>query len=344
MNILFTSVGRRNYLLKYFREAMESTDKMFAANSTKFSSAFLSADEWVVAPTIYNDKYIPFLVDFCKEREIDALISLFDVDLPVLSRNKGKFEKIGTKVIVSDSWFVDICNDKLKTFNFLSDKGFNVPRTYVNVSEVKRHISEGKLAFPLMVKPRWGMGSIGVHQADDMYELEFYINKTKKEITQTYLKYESLNYIDESVLVQEKIVGQEYGMDVFNDLAGNFQNAIVKKKIQMRSGETDAAVTLDDPELVEVGRKLSKLSRHVGNLDVDVFKDINGKNYILEMNARFGGGYPFSHLAGADLPKAIVHWLKNEAIDDEWFIARTNVYGQKDIDIVSMNEIMYSGE
>ena len=105
----------------------------------------------------------------------------------------------------------------------------------------------------------------------------------------------------------------------------------------MRSGETDAAETVDNEELRKLGQRLSGLLRHRGNLDVDVF-EADGKYYILEMNARFGGGYPFSHAAGIDLPRALVAWVKGMPARKEWLTARSGVKAQKALKILVMEE------
>lgn len=338
MNLLFTSVGRRSYLLKYFRDAMEECDRIFAANSTALNPAFLQADESIVTPTIYDSDYIPFLLRYCKEKNISALISLFDIDLLILAANKEKFAEIGTKVIVSDVDFVDICNDKWKTFVFLQSHCFNVPKTYLNLIDVYKDLRRNELNFPLIVKPRWGMGSISVYQADNENELKIFYSKIKKEIQTSYLKYESANNIDESVIIQEKIIGQEYGLDVMNDLEGEYKNTSVKKKISMRSGETDCAITVEDDDLKIIGEKIANISHHIGNLDIDVFKDKEKKIYILEMNARFGGGYPFSHLAGVDLPKAIINWLNGKQVALDLLSPRIGIIGQKDINLICLPE------
>lgn len=338
MNLLFTSVGRRSYLLKYFRDAMEECDRIFAANSTILNPAFLEADESIVTPKIYDSDYIPFLLRYCKEKKISALISLFDIDLLILAANKEKFAEIGTKVIVSDVDFVDICNDKWKTFMFLKSHCFNVPKTYLHLIDVYKDLRRNELNFPLIVKPRWGMGSISVYQADNENELKIFYSKIKKEIQTSYLKYESANNIDESVIIQEKIIGQEYGLDVMNDLEGEYKNTSVKKKIAMRSGETDCAITVEDADLKIIGKKIANISHHIGNLDIDVFKDKEKKIYILEMNARFGGGYPFSHLAGVDLPKAIINWLNGKQVALDLLIPRIGIIGQKDINLVCLPE------
>lgn len=335
LNILFTSVGRRSYLVEYFKEALAGRGLIHVANSSDDSPAFLVADKHVVTPIIYDETYIPFLLEYCKENKISALISLFDIDLPILAANKDKFLEIGTRVIVSDSYVTDICNDKWKTYNFLVENGLNAPKTYISLEEAKEAVQTGTVGFPLFIKPRWGMGSIAVYEAETMEELEVFYKKAMRNVQKTYLKYESAADINSSILIQEKVPGQEHGLDVINDLEGNHKTTIMKMKYAMRSGETDCAITVDSKELKELGAFLASKLKHIGNLDCDVFVD-GDKLTVLEMNARFGGGYPFSHLAGVNLPQAIVNWLLDAPICDDMLIAETGVMGQKDINIVRL--------
>lgn len=335
MNILLTSVGRRSYLVQYFKEALNGEGQVHVMNSSDLSPAFNVADKSAVSPLIYDADYIPFLLKYCKENKIKAIISLFDIDLPILSKNKDKFEEIGTKVIVADEWVIDTCNDKWNTYQFLLKNEFNAPATFVTLESAIEAINKGEVEYPLMVKPRWGMGSIAVYEADNETELKVFYDKTKREIAKTYLKYESEADIETSVLIQEKLKGQEYGLDIINDLDGKYQNTVPKMKYAMRSGETDCAVTVGNNELKEMGKKLSSICKHPGNLDVDVFVT-EDKNYVLEMNARFGGGYPFSHMAGVNLPKAIVQWLNEEPIEEGTLTERVNIMYQKDIGLTRL--------
>lgn len=337
MNILLTSVGRRSYLVNYFKKALNGDGEVHVMNSSKISPAFLVADKATVSPLIYDKDYIPFLVDYCKGNHIKAIISCLDIDLPILARNKEKFNQIGTKVVVADPDFIEACNDKWKTYQFLTANGFLAPKTYVSLSDAEIAIQNGALHFPVMIKPRWGMGSIAVYEAETEEELKVLYEKTKRKLSTTYLKYESAADMDAAVLIQEKIDGQEYGLDIMNDLNGSYMNTSVKMKYAMRSGETDCAITVDDPKAREIGKKISGLSHHPGNLDCDVFV-ADGEYYVLEMNARFGGGYPFSHIAGVDLPKAIVMWLKGEEVPIGLLEPRIGVMGQKDITMVILDE------
>lgn len=335
MNILLTSVGRRSYLVKYFKEAVGENGEVHVSNSNTITPAFIHADKSTVTPLIYENRYIPFLLNYCIQNKISAIISLFDVDLPILSANRQSFEDIGVGVIVSDEAVINVCNDKWETYNFLIDNGFNAPKTYVSLETALKAIKTGQIQFPLIIKPRWGMGSIAVFEVENEYELEVLYKKAISNIMGSYLKYESQVNYKECVLIQEKLRGQEYGLDVINNLEGEYQNTIVKKKYAMRSGETDCAETIDSPELKALGKAISGKLHHVANLDMDVFVD-NDKPFILEMNARFGGGYPFSHIAGVNLPLAIVKWLRSEDVDVSLLTERTGILAHKDIEIVNI--------
>lgn len=337
INILLTSVGRRSYLVKYFKDELNDFGSVYVANSSNLSPAFQVADGAVVTPLIYDENYIPFLLEYCKDKDINVIISLFDIDLPVLSQNKDLFNQNGIQVVVSDPDVIDICNDKWKTYQFLIKNGFNAPKTYIDIEDSKRDIRDGILSFPLFVKPRWGMGSISVFKAENIDELIVFYNKVKREVHKTYLKYESSMDKEHSVIIQQMLNGQEYGMDVISDFNGVYQNTIVKKKIAMRAGETDCAQTVNNHGFDSIGKSLSQRLKHIANLDVDVFL-LENKIYILEMNARFGGGYPFSHMAGVNLPKAIINWINFQDVEKELFDYREDCIFQKDINIVCIDK------
>ena len=337
MNLLITSVGRRTYLVNYFKEALNGMGLVHVANSTPVSPAFLVADNTVVTPLIYDEAYIPFLLNYCKENEIDAVISLFDIDLPILAKNKDKFEQIGVKVVVSDYSIIDVCNDKWKSYLFFKNNLIPTPKTYFSKEEALKALAVNEISYPIIIKPRWGIGTAQVYEVDDEEELEVLYRKAQKGIMKSYLKYESGTDIEHCILFQEKLKGQEYGLDVINDLQGNYITTIVKEKYAMRSGETDCAIIVNEDALLEIGKILGKSLKHIANLDVDVFLDGNGNPFVLEMNARFGGGYPFSHLAGVNEPRAIISWLRNEVAEEDDLKAKIGVIGQKDISLVKLN-------
>lgn len=343
MNILLTSAGRRGYLVEFFKRELDGIGEVHVGNSSALSPAFYYGDKSVVTPLIYDENYIPFLLHYCEENHIDALISLFDVDLYVLAQHKDDFKKIGVQVIVSEPEAILTCNDKWQTYQFCMEHGFAAPKTYCRMKDVKAALLAGEITYPVIIKPRWGMGSIAIYQAENEEELDVLARKVQKEIFDSYLRYESAFDEDECVLFQEKIKGQEYGLDVVHDLEGNHCLTVVRKKIAMRSGETDCAQVVIEPEIEALGTEVGEALGHIGNLDMDFFVT-EDEVYVLEMNARFGGGYPFSHLAGVNLPGAIVKWLKGEQVTDELTIKTPGILAQKDIRMIDITECVKASE
>ena len=313
MNILFTCAGRRTYLLKYFKENLSEGDKVVATDMQLSAPALQVADVKLQVPAVYDPKYVETTLQICREQHIDALLSLNDLELPILAENKAKFEAEGVKVIVSDPSVIDIAFDKYKTAQWVESLGLKSPKTFVRLEDAKRALQTGELHFPLFMKPRWGSGSIGLETIADMEELDVYYHLLMKKIKKTILATASVG--DEYIMIQEKLTGNEFGLDVMNDLSGNHVAVSVKQKLAMRAGETDKAVTVDLPEVREIGQKIGTALKHIGNLDVDVMQNENGEYCVLELNPRFGGGFPFSYEAGVNLPKAIIEWVKGNSID-----------------------------
>lgn len=313
MNILFTCAGRRTYLLKYFKKNMTEGDNIIATDMQLSAPALTAADIKIQVPAIYDPSYIDITLDICKKHKIDALLCLNDLELPILAENKARFETLGVKVIVSDPSVIDICFDKYKTAQWVESIGLNAPKTYVRLADAKAALAKGEIAFPLFMKPRWGSGSIGLESIADMEDLDIYYNLLMKKIKNSILATASVG--DEYIMIQEKLTGNEFGLDVMNDLEGNNVGVSVKRKLAMRAGETDKAITVDLPEVREMGEKIGENLKHIGNLDVDIMQRANGDYCVLELNPRFGGGFPFSYEAGVNLPKAIIQWLKGEKVD-----------------------------
>jgi len=309
MNILFTCSGRRNYLINYFKEELKGRGLVYAADMQMNAPALADADVRVQFPGINDPNYISIVKQYVIDRHIHAIISLNDLELPLLSSHKKEFEELGIIMIVSDKRVVDITFDKWKTKEFLEECGLKAPKTFLSLEETERALEEKRVKFPIVIKPRWGSASIGIRFPESIREMELASELLRLEISRTILSDAGTENKEDQILYQEKIEGNEYGMDVLNDLKGNYVGTFVRRKLSMRAGETDKAVSVIDARFEEIGRVIGSRLRHIGNLDCDVLER-DGNLYVLEMNARFGGGYPFSHEAGMNTVGAYIHWLE----------------------------------
>ena len=308
-NLLFTCAGRRNYLINYFKKALNGNGIVAAADSDINAPALEEADVAFCVPNILDTEYIPKLKEIIKDYEINAIISLNDLELPILSKYRYELESKNTKVIISNEHIIDIGFDKWKTYQFIKKIGLNTPKTFININKAIEALENGKLKFPVIIKPRWGHGSIGIESPETMKELMLVYELQKIKLKRTVLNKIKEKDIESSILIQEKLDGKEYGLDIVNNFDGKYFGTFVKQKISMRNGETDKAQSVKDADFERVGREIGGHLKHIGSMDVDAFL-VDNKLFILELNPRFGGGYPFSHEAGANIAAVYIDWLK----------------------------------
>lgn len=329
MNILLTSAGRRSYIVDYFK-ACNGVGKVFASNS-EYTIALQKSDGYFISPLIYSKDYIPSIIKFCKQNDIKAILSLFDIDLLILSKNEKLFKENDIELILAPEYFINICNDKYRTYQFLKGIGIQTPKTYKNILDVKRALQRGEISYPIIMKPRWGMASMGIYKVENEDELIVFTKKCLRDIFSSYLKYESDQTREEAIIYQEIIDGEEYGLDVLNTLTGDYVKTFAKQKITMRSGETDLGKTVKSEPFDEIGKTIAQNSGHHGLLSIDCFKNESGI-HVIEMNCRISGHYPLSYLAGFNYPQIIIDWLhgRNE-IQQKNLHFSTDLYIVKDL-------------
>lgn len=328
MNVLLTCAGRRNYLIQFFREALGPEGRVFATDAAIHAPALREADEAFVLPLLDDPSYIDWLLGICRERRVNLLIPLNDHELPLLARHRARFHAIGTRPVISSSAVVETCYDKWRSFTFLRANGIPTARTFLSLDAARASLATGEITFPLVLKPRWGSGSCGVEWVADDDELRLAHALATKRHARSRLTAKRGIAADQSVLIQERLVGEEHGLDVIGDLEGRYAGTLARRKLLMRSGETDRAITVHHDGLERLGAALGGALGHIGNLDCDVF--VAGDTCaVLEMNPRFGGGYPFARMAGANLPAALIAWARGETPDPAWLTVAPHMTAAK---------------
>lgn len=322
MNVLIASAGRRNYLIEYFKAALGDDGLVIAADASPRAPALYQADRAFLVPAAADPGYLEAMVRICRRNEVSLVLSVNDLELPFLAANRDAFAAVGTLALVSDPDTIHMCHDKLLTAAFLGGIGVGSPRT-ADPDDVPTLVASGELRFPLMVKPRFGSASAGLEVVEDRAELEAALTLAAARDRRERHSVSARHGVS-SVVVQEYVSGEEYGLDVINDLHGNHVAVAVKRKLAMRAGETDRALTVEDGHLRSIGAAIGTATRHVGNLDCDVLVS-EDRTVVIDLNPRFGGGYPFSHAAGVNLPAAILCWLRDGTPDPAWFVCRPGV-------------------
>jgi len=330
INVLLTSVGRRSYLVDYFRQALHGNGKVVCANMYADAPGMYVADEAVVVPASNDPDYVPAILELCHAHQINIICSLHDLDVYILSQHVDELRQLGVVPILPDAAWGRLALDKYECTRFLETHGFAVPWTTLNLRTALDAIEHGQLDFPVIVKARMGFGSLGLHYCTNADELTWTYEVVGRQIdslaTSQFLSMPRA----ESVLIQKAILGAEYCIDIVNDLTGKYVCNFICEVHAMRAGESDRATTLAPDSAGDLPKRLSALTRHVGIWEVDCMND-NGLLRIIDVNPRFTGDYPFHHIAGANIPAAIIAWVKGVPPEPRWFKPEIGVSGYKDL-------------
>lgn len=313
-NILLLSVGTRNKIVQYFKKNV--VGMVVATDMQKTAPAIYEADKYYIVPRIDNPNYINVVLDICIREKINGVLSLIDPELSLLSQNIKQFEDIGVTVIGSSHELCELALDKMQMYRWLCAHNYKCAKSYVDINTFYRDVESGTIFYPVFVKPICGSASISINKVYDKDTLELLFSHNSGLMIQEYLK------------------GQEIGADVYVDMISHDVVSIfTKKKLLMRAGETDKAVSFKDPKLFVLIERFARECGWNGQIDIDIF-DINGEYYISEVNPRFGGGYPHAYECGCNHMKLILNNLNGIANEKHIGFYDEGVYMMK------YNEVM----
>lgn len=310
-NILILSAGTRNKVVQYFKKALSGKGLVIATDCSNLAPAIYDADKYYIVPKMTDDGYLDVILDICKNEKISGVLSLIDPELSLLANNVDRFESVGTRVIGSSYELCERSLDKYEMYKWLVENSYKCAKSYMDKDEFFADLYNGTAKFPVFVKPARGSASISISKVTDRETVDL------------------LFAHEDGLMIQEFLDGQEIGADVYIDMiTGEVVSIFTKKKIKMRAGETDKAVSFKDEKLFELIKEFVIRAGYRGQIDIDIF-DINGEYYISEVNPRFGGGYPHAYESGSDHMSLIVNNLEDKANKSVIGNYRENTYMMK---------------
>ncbi len=290
LNILFTSAGRRVALLGCFREALNALNlrgKLITGDLLPTAPARFAADIHEMLPRITEREYVDCVMDVCRRHNVRLVVPLIDTELHLLAPYRQRFADHGITLLVSSAETTRLALDKRETARFFSANGFDSPSARDSADIFARGGP-----FPVLIKPARGSAGEGVRRIDNVAELRFYLDTTPEP------------------LVQELLEGTEYTIDVLVDMHGKVRSVVPRRRIEVRSGEVSKGVTEKNGGVIEEARRITEaLPGAFGPITLQCFQTPDGRIAFIEINPRFGGGYPLSAAAGADFPRWIIEWI-----------------------------------
>lgn len=289
-NLLFCSVGRRGRLLRNVRQTMGDTGLIVGTDNQSTAPALQFCDNRYVVPRITEPDYVDRILDICRENNIKAITTLIDPEIEILAANMDRFKEIGVMPLCPAPKSALHCFNKYELFKYLTEKGIRTPLTFHDWDEFTKALDEGKISFPVFMKPICGSGSVGAHKVYTLEQAETDWNSGQHDY-----------------IIQEYMSGGDCDADVYVDtISHKAVSAFSKRKIETRIGGASKTISFKDPKLFAFIEQICSVFEFNGPLDMDFFlKD--GEYYLSEINPRFGGAYLHAYGSGVDFIKLIVN-------------------------------------
>lgn len=286
-NVLLLSAGRRVELIKAINQELHlrGLDSMMLATDLKpeRSAACQLADLAFSLPRVTAPGYIDELLELCLQHKVGLVIPTIDTELLSLAEHRDRFSAEGIELIISDKSLVRVCRDKRLTAQLFNSVGIDVPKI----------LDRQLLTFPCFAKPYDGSRSVGAAKLSQAADLSDGMRDDPKMMY--------MEFIDQSF--------EEYTVDAYYDRNGVLKCLVPRHRLEVRDGEINKGVTRKHHVYEYLIDKLAKIKGSRGCLTVQLFAHPHEKRYAaLEINPRFGGGYPLSYSAGANYPG----WLIDE--------------------------------
>ncbi len=300
-NILITSAGRRVGLVRAFQVELKKKfpfSKVYTAEANpEWSSACRVSDEFFTIPRVDSQNYINSILELCIKKEIKIVIPTIDTELLVLSDSKELFLLNNIQIVISDFDLISKCRDKRQTNILFKDLKINIPSA----------IDKKNPSFPLFIKPYDGSLSKDLH-----------LINYKEELTDTLLKNPKLMFME---YINPKDFN-EYTIDAYYDRNSYLSCLVPRRRIEVRGGEISKGKTEKLNFYNILKDKLGFIKGAKGCLTIQFFIGKVTEEIIgIEINPRFGGGFPLSYASGANYPEYIIlEYLMNEQItfNDNW--------------------------
>lgn len=289
-NIMFCSVGRRGRLLRNVKETLGKTGLIIGTDLQSTAPALQFCDRQYVVPRITDPTYIDTIIKICKDNGVKAITTLIDPEIGILAKNSEKFREIDVIPLCPAPKSAIYCFDKYELYKYATQKGIRTPLTFHDWDEFKAALADGRISFPVFMKPVCGSGSVGAHKVHSLEQAEADWNSGEHDY-----------------IIQELMTGGDCDADVYVDtISHKAVAAFSKRKIETRIGGASKTCSFKDPKLFKFIQEICDVFEFNGPLDMDFFiKD--GEYYLSEINPRFGGAYLHAYGAGVDFIQCIVN-------------------------------------
>lgn len=283
--VLVSSAAAKVLLVQSFRSAGA---RVIAADTSPMSAALTFADAAYLVPRLDAAGALDAFVGLCRRERVDLLVPTRDGELPFFAAHAEAFRAVGTRVLVSSQAALETCQDKRRFIETCQRLGLPVPFTWPRGQSPDR--------WPAFARPTRAAGGAGAVRVADQRALECLRASA-----------------GEDLFIQELVSSPEYSIDVLSDFDAQPLQAVARRRVQIRAGESSVSRVERRPELESMSMRLCAAIGLVGHAVVQAFDDERSGPRFIEVNPRFGGASNLSIAAGLDSPARLLALLGDDA-------------------------------
>lgn len=289
--------------------------KVIGVDMNEMGFNFVGVDKFYKVGRCDSVGYIDQLMAICIKEKVDVLIPFNTNELELISWYEDTFARIGTKVLLSDSWALEKSNDKVWFYDYFKGH-IPTPKSLVTRSydELKDFLRQNECN-TFTIKQRHSCGSRGFRIIGSNKGLLH--DKPSGVFIQDEELKDLLDYSEE-FLIQEYLPGHELTVDLVVDHGKVLYHAC-KLNFEMENGVARrSTVASDFPMAVEQCKFVCEKLKLHGNIGFDLKCDAEGKPYIIDCNPRMTATVSLVAKAGINMPYIALQLALGEHVRDDY--------------------------
>ena len=251
-----------------------------------------------------HPEFVDFLLSLVKTGEYDVLLPVAEIATDRITEHEAEFLPYVRLACAPRAAYAQAGN-KQKTYEAAQRAG--VPCAYTRMDDETVEDFIAKAHFPVIVKPRHGMGSMGFHKYDT--EADF-----RKALAD--------GVFDPDAYILQEFIDHERrrGTFIMMDRKGKVRSAVADEIIRwypIDAGTSTASMSIDDPVVLRYAADLLKEIDWSGYANVGFMMDKkDGKPKLLEINGRIPATIKLTWICGINVARQLVEMAMDEEVTD----------------------------
>lgn len=273
---------------------------------SKLDTCYMSnlPDQIIMNPqmAVINDKYIQELLNIVSSGKYDVLMPVGELSTNLVTKHEDEFNKHVKIACAPREVYIKAFNKQV-TFDTAMENSIPCPYTRSSKQDIEDFLEHAH--FPIIIKPRQGLGSIGFHK----FETE---DEFRRRLADTSFD------IDDYIIQEFVDFENRIGTNLFIDQKGNICTSYavdVLRWFPIDAGAGVLMVTVDVPEILRYAGDLLKALKWRGFANIAFMIDKKtGQPKLLEINGRIPASVKVAYMCGYNVSRQLLEMVYDQNV------------------------------